>query len=63
MPNDEPQRLGLLARLVVVSILALIVAGMFLGAGIMRLWINHATDVPSNSLAVLVLRVLTKIVL
>jgi hypothetical protein len=28
LPNDEPQELGLLARLVVVSILALIVVGI-----------------------------------
>jgi DNA-binding winged helix-turn-helix (wHTH) protein len=35
----------------VLSALGLILAGMLLGAGIMRLWINHAASVPAHSLA------------
>jgi hypothetical protein len=48
---------------IVLGAIGLILAGMFLGAGIMRLWINHASSLPPNSLAVMVLRILAKVVL
>ncbi|HYL85069.1 MAG TPA: winged helix-turn-helix domain-containing protein [Candidatus Angelobacter sp.] len=48
---------------IVLGAIGLILAGMFLGAGIMRLWINHASSVSPNSLAVVLLRILTKIIL
>lgn len=48
---------------IVLGAIGLILAGMFLGAGIMRLWINHASSVPPNSLAVMILRILAKVVL
>jgi len=31
---------------IVLGVIGLILAGMFLGAGIMGLWINHATSIP-----------------
>ena len=45
---------------VVLSAIALILAGMLLGAGIMRLWMNHASSVPTPSLVFLLSRVLEK---
>ncbi|SRR5713101_7008037 len=38
---------------IVLSALGLILAGMLLGAGIMRLWMNHAASVPAHSLALI----------
>jgi DNA-binding winged helix-turn-helix (wHTH) protein len=48
---------------IVLGAIGLILAGMFLGAGIMRLWINHASSVPANSLTFVLLRVLAKVIL
>ena len=45
---------------VVLSAIALILAGMLLGAGIMRLWMNHASSVPTQSLVFLLSRALEK---
>lgn len=36
---------------IVLSAFGLILAGMLLGAGIMRLWMNHAASIPAHSLA------------
>jgi DNA-binding winged helix-turn-helix (wHTH) protein len=38
---------------IVLSAFGLILAGMLLGAGIMRLWMNHAASVPAHSLALI----------
>lgn len=38
---------------VVLGALGLILAGMLLGAGIMRLWIHHAASIPAHSLALI----------
>ena len=43
---------------VVLGAIGLILAGMLLGAGIMRLWMDHATPSSSHSLAVFLLRLL-----
>ena len=48
---------------IVVSALGLILAGMLLGAGIMRLWINHAPFAPAHSLAPILSRFLENTVL
>ena len=48
---------------VVLSAIALILAGMLLGAGIMRLWMNHASSVPTHSLVLLLSRMLEKVLL
>jgi len=48
---------------VVLSAIALILAGMLLGAGIMRLWISHAASLPAHSLALFLARLLAKAVL
>jgi DNA-binding winged helix-turn-helix (wHTH) protein len=48
---------------VVLSAIALILAGMLLGAGIMRLWMNHAPSVPTHSLVFLLSRMLEKVLL
>jgi DNA-binding winged helix-turn-helix (wHTH) protein len=48
---------------VVLSAIALILAGMLLGAGIMRLWMNHAPSVSTPSLEFLLSRVLEKVFL
>lgn len=48
---------------IVLSALGLILAGMLLGAGIMRLWINHAASVPAHSLAPILSRLLKQALL
>jgi len=48
---------------VVLSAIGLILTGMLIGAGIMRLWMNHASSVPGHSLTFLVSRVLEKVFL
>jgi DNA-binding winged helix-turn-helix (wHTH) protein len=58
-----PLRFAKSDLLIVLGAIGLILAGMFLGAGIMRLWINHASSLPSNSLAVILLRILSRVVL
>jgi hypothetical protein len=45
---------------IVLSVLGLILAGMLLGAGIMRLWMNHAASVPAHSLALILFHFLEK---
>ena len=48
---------------IVLSALGLILAGMLLGAGIMRLWMNHAASVPAHSLALILSHFLEQAVL
>ena len=49
---------------IVLGAIGLILAGMFLGAGIMRLWIsNHAASAPTNSLVVTLFHILAKAIL
>lgn len=48
---------------VVLSAIGLILTGMLLGAGIMRLWMNHASPVSTHSLALAFLRLLEKAIL
>jgi eukaryotic-like serine/threonine-protein kinase len=48
---------------VVLSAIGLILAGMLLGAGIMRLWISHAASAPAHSLALFLARLVAKAVL
>jgi len=48
---------------IVLSAFGLILAGMLLGAGIMRLWMNHAASVPAHSLALILFHFLEKTVL
>lgn len=48
---------------VVLSAIGLILAGMLIGAGIMRLWMNHASGLSSHSLPFLLSRVLEKVFL
>ena len=48
---------------IVLGAIGLILAGMLLGAGIMRLWISHAAAVPMHSLAVILTRLLEKALL
>jgi DNA-binding winged helix-turn-helix (wHTH) protein len=48
---------------VVLGAIGLILAGMLLGAGIMRLWISHGSSLPANSFAPVVLHVLARAVL
>jgi DNA-binding winged helix-turn-helix (wHTH) protein len=48
---------------VVLSAIGLILTGMLIGAGIMRLWMSHATSVPTHSLPFLLPRVLEKVFL
>ena len=49
---------------IVLGAIGLILAGMFLGAGIMRLWIdNHVAAAPANSLLVTFFHLLGKVIL
>lgn len=48
---------------VVLGAIGLIVAGMLLGAGIMRFWMSHSSPVSSHSLALIILRILEKALL
>jgi DNA-binding winged helix-turn-helix (wHTH) protein len=48
---------------IVLSALGLILAGMLLGAGIMRLWMNHAASVSAHPLALILSYFLEKAVL
>src|SRR5437588_4775082 len=48
---------------VVLSAIGLILAGMLIGAGIMRFWMSHGSPASSHSLAVVFSRVLEKLML
>lgn len=48
---------------VVLSAIGLILTGMLIGAGIMRLWMNHASVLPGHSFTFLLSRVLEKVFL
>src|SRR5215470_11413369 len=48
---------------VVLSAIGLILTGMLIGAGIMRLWMNHSGGLPSHSLALILYRVLERALL
>ena len=48
---------------VVLSAIGLILAGMLIGAGIMRLWMTHSGPAPSHSLAVILARLLQQAIL
>jgi len=48
---------------IVLGAIGLILAGMLLGAGIMRLWITHASNIPASSVAVMLFHILTKAIL
>ena len=48
---------------VVLGAIGLILAGMLLGAGIMRFWMNHPAPVSGHSLALVLLRILEKALL
>jgi len=48
---------------IVLGAIGLILAGMLLGAGIMRLWITHASSVPASSVALMLVHVFTKAIL
>ena len=48
---------------VVLSAIGLILTGMLIGAGIMRLWMNHTSPLPSHSLALILYRVLERALL
>ena len=48
---------------VVLSAIALILAGMLIGAGVMRLWMNHAPSLPPHSVGFLLSRVFEKVFL
>jgi|SRR5579859_292309 len=48
---------------VVLGAIGLILAGMLLGAGIMRFWMSHPSPVSGHSLAVVLLRILEKVLL
>ena len=48
---------------IVLGVIGLILAGMLLGAGIMRLWIGHAASTPASSIVVMLSRVLARALL
>jgi DNA-binding winged helix-turn-helix (wHTH) protein len=48
---------------IVLGAIGLILTGMLLGAGIMRLWISHAESTPANSIALMISRALAKALL
>ncbi|HXY24665.1 MAG TPA: winged helix-turn-helix domain-containing protein [Candidatus Acidoferrum sp.] len=48
---------------IVLGAIGLILAGMLLGAGIMRLWITHASNIPASSVALTLFHILTKAIL
>ena len=48
---------------IVLGAIGLILTGMLLGAGIMRLWINHAVSIPAGSVALMLSRELAKALL
>jgi len=48
---------------VVLGAIGLILAGMLLGAGIMRLWIAHAPSFSTSSVALMLVQVLAKVIL
>ena len=48
---------------VVLSAIGLILTGMLIGAGVMRLWMNHASSPTGHSLAFLLARVIEKVFL
>jgi len=48
---------------IVLGAIGLILAGMLLGAGIMRLWITHGFNFPANSVALVFFHILTKAIL
>lgn len=61
--NDELFKFSKSDLWIVLKAIGLILAGMLLGAGIMRLWVNHAAPVPAHFLALILARVLEKAVL
>jgi len=48
---------------IVLGAIGLILAGMLVGAGIMRLWIAHASAIPASSVAVTLVHVFAKAIL
>jgi DNA-binding winged helix-turn-helix (wHTH) protein len=48
---------------IVLGAIGLILTGMLLGAGIMRLWIGHAASTPASSIAIMLSRALAKALL
>jgi DNA-binding winged helix-turn-helix (wHTH) protein len=48
---------------IVLGAIGLILAGMLLGAGIMRLWITHASGIPASSVALILFHALSKAIL
>jgi DNA-binding winged helix-turn-helix (wHTH) protein len=48
---------------IVLGAVGLILTGMLLGAGIMRLWIGHAASTPASSIAIVLSRALAKALL
>lgn len=48
---------------IVLGAIGLILAGMLIGAGIMRLWISHAASTPVSSIALMLSRALAKALL
>jgi hypothetical protein len=48
---------------VVLGAIGLILAGMLLGAGIMRFWMSHSTSVSAHSLALPLFHILEKALL
>jgi len=62
-PTDGPVKFAKSDLWIVLGAIGLILAGMLLGAGIMRLWITHASGVPASSVALTLVHVLTKAIL
>jgi hypothetical protein len=48
---------------IVLGAIGLILTGMLLGAGIMRLWMGHAASEPASSIAIMLSRALAKALL
>jgi len=62
-PSAGPGRFSKSDLWVVLCAIGLILAGMLLGAGIMRLWITHASRIPTSSVAFMLAHVLAKAIL
>ncbi len=68
LPNESPQNRGgfVLSRpdiWIILSAIGLILTGMLLGAGIMRLWLSHVLPVAGHSLTLSLFHVLAKALL
>ena len=63
IPAAKPGRFSKSDLWIVLGAIGLILAGMLLGAGIMRLWITHASGVPASSVALMVFHILAKAIL